>query len=301
MPPERRADGVDFRRAMWLAKRRCAAADTRTRADRRPRRQLRAVRLHSPVPHSNEPGGTTWTNDWSPCAKRGTNRPGPAGDCRGIGVLFDRDAAPRGVDCASFYRRSTISGCGARSISGRSTTGSPGDAILRSRTSRSCSVGVCPKLPPMQILPASPTPSAMCEAMRKRSGLEEIGIAEDSALFDLLYPKLCAQISAALQSAIDLGRAPEVVLVFAGLQERELQTRRESGAPAPEDDLTWVDSLMDQSRDRLARCLPTSAAGSVRSWRCASSAAWTTCRASWRAAGCARSTAGRSGSVSSSS
>jgi hypothetical protein len=104
--------------------------------------------------------------------------------------------------------------------------------------------------------PASPTPSAMCEAMRKRSGLEEIGIAEDSALFDLPYPKLCAQISAALQSAIDLGRAPEVVLVFAGLQERELQTRRESGAPAPEDDLTWVDSLMDQSAGRPREVSP---------------------------------------------
>ena len=99
--------------------------------------------------------------------------------------------------------------------------------------------------------PAAPTPipSTTVGDMRKRSGLEEIGIAEDSSLFDLPYPKLCAQISVALQNAIDLGRAPAVGLVFAGLQDREVEHRRDS-EKAPEDDLTWVDSLVDQFAGR---------------------------------------------------
>ena len=94
--------------------------------------------------------------------------------------------------------------------------------------------------------PAAPPPSATVEEMRRRSGLEEIGIAEDSPIFELAFPTLCAQISMALQNAMEAGSGPVVTLLFADVQKRDLETAGHGEG----NDLGWIDSLIDQSQGR---------------------------------------------------
>ena len=86
--------------------------------------------------------------------------------------------------------------------------------------------------------------------IRKRSLLEEVAIGEDSPVFDLPFPKLCAQISAALQTAIDLDRAPAVLLVFAGVGDSEILpspqgSKQESRGPLDEE-LSWISALVSK-------------------------------------------------------
>ena len=57
------------------------------------------------------------------------------------------------------------------------------------------------------------------QVMTERDIVEMIGISEDSPIFALPFSHLCAQFSNSLQTAVDLRRSPEVLLVFSGVKD----------------------------------------------------------------------------------